>query len=222
MKVLLVEDNEAIGGFLSDILKLKNYTVEWLTDGADIELYFEASDYDIVLLDWMLPSITGIEVIERLRSRNIDVPIIMLTAKSALEDKVAGLTTGADDYLTKPFEIDELEARMFAVTKRYQADHQPIKRIGNVDYHIAKHSFEIDGTPLDLTHKEFQLLELLFLNHTVSREMILAKVWKSDEFVGANNIDALIHLLKKKLSHYDTKMAIKSIRNVGYRLDELT
>lgn len=219
MKVLLIEDNETIGGFLTDILKLKNYSVEWLKDGEDVELYFEASDYDIVLLDWMLPSTSGIEVIKRLRENHIDVPIIMLTAKSALEDKVEGLTTGADDYLTKPFEIDELEARMYAVIKRSKSNRDSTKKIGNVCYDMVTHSFDMNGESLDLTHKEFQLLELLFLNHTVSREMILGKVWNSDQFVGANNIDSLVHLLKKKLKNNETNLVLKSIRNVGYRLE---
>ncbi|TDM05212.1 response regulator transcription factor [Macrococcus lamae] len=219
MKVLLVEDNETLGGFLSDILRLKNYTVEWLQDGTDIELYFEASDYDIVLLDWMLPSVSGVEIIRILRDRKIEVPIIMLTAKSELEDKVEGLTIGADDYLTKPFEMDELEARMLAVVKRYQMIHHNHKQLGHVTFDLTKHLFVVKRETLELTHKEYQLLELLFLNHTVSREMILSKVWNSDQFVGDNNIDALIRLLKKKLNQYDTGLAVKSIRNIGYKLE---
>ncbi|MDT3995607.1 response regulator transcription factor [Mammaliicoccus fleurettii] len=219
MKVLLIEDNETLGGFLKDILELKHYTVEWLLDGLDIDLYFEHSGYDIVLVDWMLPSVSGIDVIKVLRDSNVHVPIIMLTAKSELADKVEGLTIGADDYLTKPFEIDELEARMIAVIKRYQSIYHNKKSIGKVTFDLLLHSFLVDDFEMDLTRKEYRLLELLFLNHIVSREMMLAKIWTSDQIVGDNNIDALVRLLKKKLISYDTNLEVKSIRGVGYKLE---
>lgn len=219
MKVLLIEDNETLGGFLKDILELKHYTVEWLLDGLDIDLYFEHSGYDIVLVDWMLPSVSGIDVIKVLRDSNVHVPIIMLTAKSELADKVEGLTIGADDYLTKPFEIDELEARMIAVIKRYQSIYHNKKSIGTVTFDLLLHSFLVDDFEMDLTRKEYRLLELLFLNHIVSREMMLAKIWTSDQIVGDNNIDALVRLLKKKLVSYDTNLEVKSIRGVGYKLE---
>lgn len=143
----------------------------------------------------------------------------MLTAKSELADKVEGLTIGADDYLTKPFEIDELEARMIAVIKRYQSIYHNKKSIGTVTFDLLLHSFLVDDFEMDLTRKEYRLLELLFLNHIVSREMMLAKIWTSDQIVGDNNIDALVRLLKKKLVSYDTNLEVKSIRGVGYKLE---
>ncbi|WP_323703227.1 response regulator transcription factor [Mammaliicoccus sp. Dog046] len=219
MKVLLIEDNETLGGFLKDILELKQYSVEWLQDGIDVDLYFAHSGYDIVLVDWMLPSCSGIEIIQMLRNKKVHVPIIMLTAKSELDDKVEGLMSGADDYLTKPFEIEELEARMIAVTKRYQSAYQNQKSIGNVTYDFVNHQFSVNGTLIDLTRKEYTLLELLFLNHTVSRDMMLAKIWSSDQIVGDNNIDALVRLLKKKLQSNNTDLEVKSIRGIGYKLD---
>ncbi|KAA1039562.1 response regulator transcription factor [Macrococcus equipercicus] len=222
MKVLLIEDNETLGGFLKDILTLKNYTVEWLTDGEDVELYFNHSSYDIVLVDWMLPSVTGIEIIQRLRAQQINVPVIMLTAKSELHDKVEGLTVGADDYLTKPFEMDELEARMLAVIKRYQQINLNQKQLGNVSFDLTRHEFTARHVEMNLTRKEYLLLELLFLNHTVSRENILDKIWTSDQLVGDNNIDALVRLLKKKLEQYDSDLKIKSIRGVGYKLEVIS
>lgn len=219
MKVLLVEDNETLGGFLKDILTLKKYNVEWMKDGIDIDLYCLNGGYDILLLDWMLPSTSGVDVISSLRSQNIQIPIIMLTAKSEIADKVEGLTTGADDYLTKPFEMEELEARMIAVVKRYQAIHTNIKRIGNIMFDILNHTFSVDGTIIDFSQKEYQLLELLCLNHTVSRSMILEKIWSIDKIVGDNNIDALIRLLKKKLESAHANVKVKSIRGVGYKLE---
>ncbi|TDL98511.1 response regulator transcription factor [Macrococcus brunensis] len=221
MKVLLIEDNATLGGFLTDILTLKNYTVEWLKDGIDVVYYFDNSRYDIVLVDWMLPSVSGIEIIRQLRDARIQVPIIMLTAKSETSDKVEGLLTGADDYLTKPFEMEELEARMLAVIKRYQLIDHNEKVKGSVTFNFNRHSFSIHGTEINLTHKEYTLLELLFLNHIVTREMILGTVWSTEQIVGDNNIDALVRLLKKKLKQYEAGLEIKSIRNIGYKLEDM-
>ncbi|MGK0553516.1 response regulator transcription factor [Macrococcus capreoli] len=219
MKVLLIEDNETLGGFLKDILTLKKYYVEWLKDGIDVDFYCQTGGYDILLLDWMLPSTTGIEVIKKLRAQNIQLPVIMLTAKSEVSDKVEGLTTGADDYLTKPFDMDELEARMISVVKRYQALGNNTKSIGNITLDIIKHEFLIEESVINLTQKEYQLLELLFLNQIVSREMILEKIWSIDQIVGDNNIDALIRLLKKKLVAVHANVKVKNIRGVGYKLE---
>ncbi|MCU7558239.1 response regulator transcription factor [Macrococcus capreoli] len=219
MKVLLIEDNETLGGFLKDILTLKKYYVEWLKDGIDVDFYCQTGGYDILLLDWMLPSTTGIEVIKKLRAQNIQLPVIMLTAKSEVSDKVEGLTTGADDYLTKPFDMDELEARMISVVKRYQALGNNTKSIGNITLDIIKHEFLIEESIINLTQKEYQLLELLFLNQIVSREMILEKIWSIDQIVGDNNIDALIRLLKKKLVAVHANVKVKNIRGVGYKLE---
>ncbi|ULG74430.1 response regulator transcription factor [Macrococcus brunensis] len=221
MKILLIEDNATLGGFLTDILTLKNYTVEWLKDGIDVVYYFDNSRYDIVLVDWMLPSVSGIEIIRQLRDARIQVPIIMLTAKSETSDKVEGLLTGADDYLTKPFEMEELEARMLAVIKRYQLIDHNEKVKGSVTFNFNRHSFSIHGTEINLTHKEYTLLELLFLNHIVTREMILGTVWSTEQIVGDNNIDALVRLLKKKLKQYEAGLEIKSIRNIGYKLEDM-
>ncbi|MGV2929090.1 response regulator transcription factor [Macrococcus capreoli] len=219
MKVLLIEDNETLGGFLKDILTLKKYYVEWLKDGIDVDFYCQTGGYDILLLDWMLPSTTGIEVIKKLRAQNIQLPVIMLTAKSEVSDKVEGLTTGADDYLTKPFDMDELEARMISVVKRYQALGNNTKSIGNITLDIIKHEFLIEESIINLTQKEYQLLELLFLNQIVSREMITEKIWSIDQIVGDNNIDALIRLLKKKLVAVHANVKVKNIRGVGYKLE---
>lgn len=219
MKVLLVEDNETLGGFLKDILTLKKYNVEWLKDSIDVDLYCQTGGYDILLLDWMLPSATGIEVIKKLRTQHIQLPVIMLTAKSEVTDKVEGLTSGADDYLTKPFDMDELEARMIAVVKRYQAIGNNTKSIGNITFDIIKHEFLIEASVINLSQKEYQLLELLFLNQIVSRDMILDKIWTIDQIVGDNNIDALIRLLKRKLEAVHATVKVKNIRGVGYKLE---
>lgn len=190
-----------------------------MKDSIDVDLYCQTGGYDILLLDWMLPSATGIEVIKKLRTQHIQLPVIMLTAKSEVTDKVEGLTSGADDYLTKPFDMDELEARMIAVVKRYQAIGNNTKSIGNITFDIIKHEFLIEASVINLSQKEYQLLELLFLNQIVSRDMILDKIWTIDQIVGDNNIDALIRLLKRKLEAVHATVKVKNIRGVGYKLE---
>ncbi|MCQ9291196.1 response regulator transcription factor [Staphylococcus hyicus] len=219
MKVLLIEDNRMIGDLLLNMLKLRQYTVDWLTSGEDVSLYMEQIHYDLILVDWMLPDMTGVDIIHHIRQSGNAIPIIMLTAKSQTADKVEGLTAGADDYVTKPFEFEELEARMLAVMKRYHALDKQVKTIGNVTYDFQKHHFIKEGHILEFTQKEYQLLELLFLNAVVSRVLIIEKVWYLDQIVSDNNIDALVRQLRKKLMHLDTTLHIKSIRGVGYKLE---
>lgn len=220
MKILLVEDNEVLGEFLKNILGVKRYTVDWIKEGKDVDVYLHQGAYDIVLLDWMLPDTSGIDVIKMIKSNGFDIPIIMLTAKSELQNKLEGLNAGADDYLTKPFEFDELEARIFAVTKRYQRV-EPIKQIGNIKFDIAAHEFKCMDEIIELSKKEYMLFELLMLNPIVSKEMMLSKVWESDKIVSTNNADVLIRLLKKKLISVGANIKIKNIRNVGYKLEEI-
>ncbi|MCE5153744.1 response regulator transcription factor [Staphylococcus hyicus] len=222
MKVLLIEDNRMIGDLLLNMLKLRQYTVDWLTSGEDVSLYMEQIHYDLILVDWMLPDMTGVDIIHHIRQSGNAIPIIMLTAKSQTADKVEGLTAGADDYVTKPFEFEELEARMLAVMKRYHALNKQVKTIGNVTYDFQKHHFIKEGHILEFTQKEYQLLELLFLNAVVSRALIIEKVWYLDQIVSDNNIDALVRQLRKKLMHLDTTLRIKSIRGVGYKLEVMS
>ena len=219
MKVLLIEDNRMIGDLLQNMLKLRQYTVDWLTTGEEVALYMDQIHYDIILADWMLPDTSGVDIIQRIRDEGNPIPIIMLTAKSQTTDKVEGLTAGADDYVTKPFEFEELEARMLAVMKRYHAMDNHVKTIGNVTFDYQKHHFMKDGHILELTQKEYQLLELLFLNAVVSRGLIIEKVWYLDQIVTDNNIDALVRQLRKKLTQLHTSLQIKSIRGVGYKLE---
>ncbi|MCQ9300070.1 response regulator transcription factor [Staphylococcus hyicus] len=222
MKVLLIEDNRLIGDLLLNMLKLRQFTVDWLTSGEDVSLYMEQIHYDLILVDWMLPDMTGVDIIHHIRQSGNAIPIIMLTAKSQTADKVEGLTAGADDYVTKPFEFEELEARMLAVMKRYHALDKQVKTIGNVTYDFQKHHFIKEGHILEFTQKEYQLLELLFLNAVVSRALIIEKVWYLDQIVSDNNIDALVRQLRKKLMHLDTTLRIKSIRGVGYKLEVMS
>lgn len=163
MKILLIEDNIFIGELIQKMLRLKKYQVHWLRNGIEVMEYLSDTSYDILLVDWMLPKRSGLEIIKEIRDKNINIPIIMLTAKSQTADKVSGLNIGADDYLTKPFEFEELEARILANVKRFsrtQTMQQNTKKIGNITYHYNQHQFTINQRIIDLTLKEYQLLEL--------------------------------------------------------------
>ncbi|PTG55000.1 DNA-binding response regulator [Staphylococcus chromogenes] len=222
MKVLLIEDNHMIGELLQNMLKLRHYNVDWLKSGEEVALYMNQIHYDVLLVDWMLPDQSGVDIIHAIRAQHEPVPIIMLTAKSQTADKVEGLTAGADDYVTKPFEFEELEARMLAVMKRYHAMDTHKKTIGNVTYDYQKHQFLMLAQVMDLTQKEYQLLELLFLNAVVSRTLIIEKVWYLDQIVSDNNVDALVRQLRKKLTTLGATLQIKSIRGVGYKLEVIS
>ncbi|WP_412518955.1 response regulator transcription factor [Staphylococcus simulans] len=219
MKVLLIEDNQMMGELTQKMLKLKHYQVDWLKTGDEVLEYLAQTTYDILLVDWMLPNQSGIEIIESIRNQQITVPIIMLTAKSQTADKVTGLTVGADDYVTKPYEFEELEARMLAVMKRSAAIPSNTKQLGNVVYDYQKRQFTVEGQLIDFSQKEYQLLELLFLNPVVSKELIIEKVWSIDQVVTNNNVDALMRLLRKKLKKIHATLEVKSMRGVGYKLE---
>ena len=222
MKVLIIEDNIFMGELIQKMLKFKKYQVDWLKDGVEVMEYLSANNYDILLVDWMLPKSSGIEVIKEIRDKNINIPIIMLTAKSQTADKVSGLNTGADDYLTKPFEFEELEARILANVKRFsmtQTMQQNTKKIGNITYHYNQHQFTINQSTVYLTRKEYQLLELLFLYEVAPRDLIIEKIWNIDQVVTSNNIDALVRLLRNKLKTVGASIEIKNMRNIGYKLE---
>lgn len=222
MKVLIIEDNIFMGELIQKMLKLKKYQVDWLKDGVEVMEYLSANNYDILLVDWMLPKSSGIEVIKEIRDKNINIPIIMLTAKSQTADKVSGLNTGADDYLTKPFEFEELEARILANVKRFsmtQTMQQNTKKIGNITYHYNQHQFTINQSTVYLTRKEYQLLELLFLYEVAPRDLIIEKIWNINQVVTSNNIDALVRLLRNKLKTVGASIEIKNMRNIGYKLE---
>lgn len=222
MKILLIEDNIFMGELIQKMLRLKKYQVHWLRNGIEVMEYLSDTSYDILLVDWMLPKRSGLEIIKEIRDKNIDIPIIMLTAKSQTADKVSGLNIGADDYLTKPFEFEELEARILANVKRFsrtQTMQQNTKKIGNITYHYNQHQFTINQRIIDLTLKEYQLLELLFLYEVVPRNLIIEKIWNIDQVVTSNNVDVLVKLLRSKLKAIRASLQIKNIRNIGYKLE---
>lgn len=223
MNILVAEDDLKLGELISYMLKKKaGYKVEWVTDGEEAYYYATNTHYDVLILDWMMPGGTGIEVCHRLRKEGYSGAILILTAKDALEDRIVGLDSGADDYLVKPFEIDELLARLRALSRRNYA---PIleEEILISDMILNRTSQSIRGgdTEIQLSPREFQLVDFLIQNkgQVLPREIILERVWGFDSDVAMKTIDATVKLLRKKLDLLGKQDLLQSIRGVGYKFD---
>lgn len=224
-KILIVEDEAKIARFLELELNYEGYEIEIATNGRDGLEKGKSPDIDVIILDLMLPNLSGIEVCRRLRQTS-DVPIIMLTAKDDISDKVTGLDIGADDYMTKPFAVEELLARIRVLLKR--SDNNKIKKdssileIGKLKLSKNNYKVEYENENIDLTKKEFELLEFLMLNKNIvlSREKILDKVWDYDYFGDTNIIDVYIRYLRSKIDQKYNINLIETVRGVGYIIRE--
>lgn len=228
VKILVIEDEVKIARFIELELKYEGYLVEIANDGrAGLELA-QNGDYDLILLDLMLPRMSGIEVCRRLRQGGKDVPIIMLTAKDDVSDKVMGLDMGADDYMTKPFAIEELLARMRVAFKRKEKQEKDEDVKGKI-YHFKglevddlKRQVTFNGEHIELTKKEYELLKYLLDNKNIAldREKILEKVWGYDYYGDTNVIDVYIRYLRSKIDQQYGLDLIKTVRGVGYAIYE--
>ncbi|RNB90633.1 DNA-binding response regulator [Brevibacillus fluminis] len=223
MNILLAEDDTRLGELIVHILKKKGgYLVEWLTEGDDVYHFATQVQYDVLILDWMLPGEEGVSIAKRLRGAGYSGAIIMLTAKDAVEDRIIGLDAGADDYLVKPFEVDELLARIRALGRRNFAPIQEqIVTMQGIKIDLLNRTVFRDDEEVQLTPREFQLLELLIRNEgqVLSRELIMERIWGHDADVSLKAIDAQIKLLRKKMNGSSKNDLIQSIRGVGYKLD---
>lgn len=223
MNILLAEDDLQLGELISFMLKKKEgYKVDWVMEGADAYDYALAAHYEILILDWMMPNGDGVEVCRRLRKKGYSGAILMLTAKDTVQNRIEGLDSGADDYLIKPFEIEELLARLRALSRRNYA---PIKEeeIHLLDMVLNRTSQTVlqDDQEIQLSPREFQLLDLLLQNRgqVLSRELILDRIWGYDTDVSIKTIDATVKLLRKKLGQFGKHDMIQSIRGVGYKCE---
>ncbi|MCY8233934.1 response regulator transcription factor [Priestia endophytica] len=223
MNILLAEDDLQLGELISFMLKKKEgYKVDWVMEGADAYDYALAAHYEILILDWMMPNGDGVEVCRRLRKKGYSGAILMLTAKDTVQNRIEGLDSGADDYLIKPFEIEELLARLRALSRRNYA---PIKEeeIHLLDMVLNRTSQTIlqDDQEIQLSPREFQLLDLLLQNRgqVLPRELILDRIWGYDTDVSIKTIDATVKLLRKKLGQFGKHDMIQSIRGVGYKCE---
>ena len=220
MRVLLVEDDQHLGKLLLDGLSREGYEVDWVRDGYSAVNRILEDDYDLVLLDIMLPKMDGIKVCKRIREVK-DIPIIMLTAKGQIEDKVEGLSAGADDYITKPFSFKELLARIGAVLRRYKKEGPDTLKVGELELKLKSFEVYYRGKRIPMTQREFKLLRLLAerVNTAVSREEIYSKVWGYSYGEASNVVDVYIKNIRTKLEDKEHKL-IKTVRGYGYMMVE--
>ena len=222
MRILIVEDEKRIASFIERGLKEERYVVDVAHTGEHGSFLAEVNPYDLIILDIMLPDISGISVCSDLRKKGIDVPILMLTAKDRVQDKVLGLDSGADDYLTKPFAFEEFLARVRALLRKNRARKVTTLKVGDLELDQIKHAVKRAGKPIALANKEYALLEYLMLNanQVVTRTMISEHVWHEDFDTFTNVFDVYIHRLRNKIDKEFEKPLIHSLRGVGYMLTE--
>ena len=221
MRILFVEDEPSIAEAIASLLKKQHYSVDLAYDGETGLDYAASGVYDLLVLDIMLPKIDGITLLKTLRKQNIRTPIIMLTAKSEVDDKVLGLDAGADDYLTKPFQMKELLARIRSLSRRKDLDYQEDQlAFGNVV--LARNELQLATTTnqVVLSPKEMKLMELFLSRPKVilSKETIINKIWGFDPDVEENRVEIYVSLLRKKLTLLEADIGIRTIRNAGYIL----
>lgn len=222
MRILLVEDEIELSDALKQILINNKYNVDTVYDGEDGLSYALTDIYDLIILDIMLPKINGLMVLKQLRRQGISTPIIMLTAKSQIEDKVVGLDLGADDYLTKPFAAEELLARIRALSRRkINVIEENILVFSDIRLNLETYDLDVNGESIRLTLKEFEIIKYFIERPkcVVSKDDLITKLWGFDSEVEYNNIEVYISFIRKKLSFLKSKVSIVTIRGVGYRLE---
>jgi len=221
MRILLVEDERELSNALVAILTRSNYSVDPVYDGEDALYYLETENYDAVILDIMIPKIDGIEVLKTIRKGGNKIPVIMLTAKSEIDDRVVGLDSGADDYLTKPFASKELLARLRALTRRGEQLTENVVKVGNIS--LNRSSFELfsDSGSFRLANKEYQMIEMLMVNQNqlIPTEKFMERIWGYDSEAEINVVWVHISFLRKKLQQLNANIQIKANRNMGYSLE---
>ena len=222
MRLLLVEDEKRMAQALCEILRLEKYEVDHCANGLDGLAAIESDIYDIVILDVMLPGINGYEIAKQVRQKGIRTPILMLTAKSELDDKVTGLDSGADDYLTKPFMTKELLARLRALGRRNINTPDGTLTYGDIslDTNTSTLSCKENGQSVRLSEKEYRILEYLISNskQILTREQLAVKIWGFESEAEYNNVEVYMSFTRKKLTFVGAKTEIKAVRGIGYEL----
>ena len=222
MHVLLAEDDMKLGKLIKYMLEQNGISTEWVTTGDMIYDYAMYEDYDVLVLDWMMPKMSGVDACKKLRSDGYQRAILLLTARDSIEDRVTGLDAGADDYLVKPFEFAELMARLRALGRRSsQKIQQDMMDLGDFTLDRTSKVLKKGEQVLQLSPREFQIFDLLVQNMgiVVPRDIILDRIWGLESEVSSNNIDSYVKLLRKKLESADGQMIISTIRGVGYKLE---
>jgi len=224
LRLLLVEDEIQLSEALNQILSKNKYVVDAVYNGEDGLDYGLTDIYDVIVLDVMLPKINGLEVLRRLRKENIKTPVILLTAKGEIEDKVKGLDSGADDYLAKPFAIEELLARLRALTRRQgEIINDNILEVGDIKLNISTYELEGPCNSIKLSLKEFEIIRCFMQRPRVivTKDDLISKIWGYDSDAEYNNIEVYISFLRKKLGYVNSTTSITTVRGVGYKLEEV-
>ncbi len=218
MKILLAEDDPLIGTSVEQALRMENYAVDWVRDGLAAELALDSGTYALLLLDLGLPRQDGLALLKKQRQKNNRIPVLIVTARDAVADRVAGLNLGADDYLVKPFDLHELIARVRALIRRQAGRAQPEMVLGALRVNQLTHEVTLDGKPLALSHREFTLLECLMETPgtVLSKEKLEERIYGWEEEVSSNAIEVHLHNLRRKLG----SDWIRNVRGVGYKVAE--
>lgn len=221
MRILIVEDETRLAETLRQLMEDQRYQADMVGDGADGVDYGLTGQYDLIILDVMLPKVDGFEVARRLRSAHISTPILMLTARDDISDKIGGLDCGADDYMTKPFDSGELMARVRALTRRQGEVLGDVLKVGDLSLECSSRLLRVGERSVRLGFKEFEVMRLLMVNSraVVSKETLIARIWGLDSEAEDNNVEVYISFLRKKLAYLGSRIAISTVRKVGYYLE---
>ncbi|MCI6810899.1 MAG: response regulator transcription factor [Lachnospiraceae bacterium] len=222
MRILLAEDEKDLNEVIVKTLEKNGYSVDSCLDGREALYYLENTEYDAAILDIMMPGMSGIEVLKAIRSRGSTLPVLFLTARDSVSQRVEGLDAGADDYLVKPFAFDELLARIRVLLRKKSGSAQNLYQLANLKVDLTSHSVFRDDTPILLSAKEFSILEYMILNQGIvlSREKIEEHIWNYDYQGGSNLVDVYIRYLRKKIDEPFSPKLIHTVRGVGYVLKE--
>ncbi len=222
MKVLIVEDDTKLAQALGRILEESDYTVDMVHDGTTGRDWAVVGDYDAIILDVMMPGMDGYEVVREIRHANVDTPVLMLTARGSVSDKIAGLDHGADDYMTKPFSPAELMAHLRALMRRQGSAIFESIDAGDVSLKLDSHELARDEKTIHLSKTEFALAKMLMSNkeRILPKEMIIEKIWGIESSAADNNVEAYVSFLRKKLRYLESDARIETIRKVGYKFTE--
>ena len=218
MRILLAEDERSLSKAIVALLEKNNYSVDAVYDGDEALSYIEAGNYDAVILDIMMPKRDGISALREMRAKGCNIPVLILSARSEVDDKVLGLDSGANDYLTKPFSVKELLARLRAMTRKGEGQIDSTLKFGNLTLDLATYELSSPSGSFKLANKEFQMMDMLMRNptHLISTERFMEKIWGYDSDAEINVVWVYISYLRKKLINLGADVEIKAHRNSGY------
>lgn len=221
MNILIVEDESALAGALEHILQKAGHITDWVADGQSALDYIRGFSYDLILLDVMLPKLDGFSVVRQMRAEKIATPVLMLTARTMVSDKVNGLNAGADDYLTKPFDTEELLARVRAMTRRTGEVVMDTLSFGDLTLSLNSAQLRCGASSVQLSPKEFQIARLMLSEPqmTFTKELLISRAWGMDSEATDNNVEAYISFLRKKLRYLKSGVVIRNLQKIGYRLE---